>query len=42
VTNLKKVSLASDNVFSDGWDQQLGTAVGSNDSGWTVSLAITV
>ena len=42
VTNLKRVSLASDNVFSDGWDQQLGTAVGSTDSGWTVSLAITV
>ena len=40
--NLKKVSLATDNVFSDGWDQELATATGNNDSGWTVALTITV
>jgi protocatechuate 3,4-dioxygenase beta subunit len=40
--NLKKVSLATDNVFRDGWDQELATATGSNDAGWTVALTITV
>ena len=42
VGNLTHVSLATDNVFSDGWDQELGTATGSNDNGWTVALTITV
>jgi protocatechuate 3,4-dioxygenase beta subunit len=42
VSNLTRVSLASDNVFSDGADQQLGTATGSNDAGWTLALTITV
>ena len=42
VGNLTRVSLATDMVFSDGWDQELGTAIGSNDSGWTVALTITV
>lgn len=40
--NLKKVSLATDMVFSDGWDQELGTATGSNDAGWKIALTITV
>ena len=40
--NLSRVSLASDNVFSDGWDQELATATGSNDSGWNIALTITV
>ena len=42
ITNLTHVSLATDNVFSDGWDQELGVASGSNESGWTVALTITV
>lgn len=42
VPNLTHVSLTTDMVFSDGWDQELGVATGSNDSGWTVALTITV
>ena len=42
VPNLTHVSLATDMVFSDGWDQELGVASGSNDSGWTVALTVTV
>lgn len=42
VPNLTHVSLATDMVFSDGWDQELGVATGNNDSGWTVALSITV
>ena len=42
VSNLTRVSLATDNVFSDGWDQELGVASGSNESGWTVALTIAV
>ncbi len=40
--NLSRVSLANDNVFSDGWDQELATATGSNDTGWNIALTITV
>ena len=40
--NLQRVSLSSDMVFHDGWDQELGTAAGSNDSGWNIALTITV
>ncbi len=42
VTNLTHISLATDNVFSDGWDQELATATGSNADGWAVALTITV
>lgn len=42
VTNLTHTSLATDMVFNDGWDQELGTATGSNDSGWTVALTVSV
>ena len=42
ISNLARVSLATDNVFSDGWDQELGVATGNNDAGWTVALTITV
>jgi protocatechuate 3,4-dioxygenase beta subunit len=42
VSNLSRTSLAADNVFRDGADQQLATATGSNDAGWTVALTITV
>lgn len=41
-SNLSRVSLASDNVFSDGWEQELATATGSNESGWNIALTITV
>lgn len=40
--NLTRVSLATDMVFRDGWDQELGTASGSNDAGWKIALTITV
>lgn len=42
VINLKKTSLTSDNVFSDGSDQQLGDISGSVDAGYTVTLTVTV
>ena len=42
VTNLTHTSLATDMVFRDGWDQELGTATGDNDNGWAVSLTISV
>ncbi|MEQ1872787.1 MAG: hypothetical protein ABL953_03585 [Ilumatobacteraceae bacterium] len=42
VDNLSRVSLDSDNVFSDGSDQQLAIATGSNAGGWTAALTITV
>ncbi|MDP2289570.1 MAG: 3,4-dioxygenase subunit beta [Actinomycetota bacterium] len=42
VSNLGRTSLESDNVFRDGWEQELATVTGSNDAGWTVSLTITV
>jgi protocatechuate 3,4-dioxygenase beta subunit len=43
VSNLKQVSLDSDNVFGDdGGAAQLGTVTGSVDSGFTVSLAVAV
>jgi protocatechuate 3,4-dioxygenase beta subunit len=41
-TNLTHTSLASDMVFRDGWDQELGTAAGTNENGWTVALTISV
>ena len=41
-TNLTHTSLASDMVFRDGWDQELGSAAGTNDAGWTVALTISV
>ena len=43
VSNLKQVSLDSDNVFGDdGGASQLGTVTGSVDGGYTVSLAVAV
>lgn len=40
--NLSRASLASDNVFSDGWDEELGTASGDDASGRSLSLTLTV
>lgn len=41
-TNLKGVSLQRDNVFSDGWQTQLGTVTGDVTSGMTVTLNVPV
>ena len=40
--NLNRLSLTSDNVFSDGWESQLAVVSGSNDAGRTVSLLVRV
>jgi len=42
VTNLKGVSLESDNVFSDGWDLQLATATGSVSSGYVIANTVSI
>lgn len=42
VSNLSRVTLASDNVFRDGWDQELGTATGSVADGFTIHLDVNV
>lgn len=42
VANLSQVSLESDNVFSDGWEQELGTVTGSVTDGLTVALNVPV
>jgi protocatechuate 3,4-dioxygenase beta subunit len=42
VRNLARVSLASDTVFRDGWDRQLGTATGDAAGGYTVALPVVV
>ncbi|MGH3353593.1 MAG: intradiol ring-cleavage dioxygenase [Nocardioides sp.] len=40
--NLSKVSLDSDNVFSDGYELEMGTFEGDAESGYTGSLAVAV
>jgi protocatechuate 3,4-dioxygenase beta subunit len=42
VQNMTQTSLADDNVFSDGWDQQLGIVTGDVATGLTVTLAVPV
>ena len=42
VSNLARVSLASDNVFSDGSALELATVTGSVESGFTASLTVAV
>ncbi|WP_174184792.1 dioxygenase [Nocardia barduliensis] len=42
VTNLSQVTLASDNVFGDGWDAELATVTGAPSSGLRVSLTVGV
>ncbi|MCW0214571.1 MAG: intradiol ring-cleavage dioxygenase [Pseudonocardia sp.] len=42
VRNLSRVSLSSDNVFGDGWEQELGTLAGSVGAGYTATLAVGV
>jgi protocatechuate 3,4-dioxygenase beta subunit len=42
VGNLARTSLASDNVFSDGWDTQLATVTGTVAGGLTAALVVPV
>ncbi|WP_280494286.1 dioxygenase [Nocardia asiatica] len=42
VANLSQVTLASDNVFGDGWDAELATVTGTPSSGLRVSLTVGV
>ncbi|MER7894714.1 intradiol ring-cleavage dioxygenase [Streptomyces sp. NPDC096046] len=42
VTNLDRVSLETDNIFSDGYGQQLATMKGSTTEGYTATLAVPV
>ena len=42
VTNLSQVSLATDNVFSDGWSSELATVAGSIAAGYTATLNVPV
>jgi len=42
VTNLAQSSLATDMVFADGWDQELGAITGSVADGMQVSLNVPV
>ncbi len=38
--NLARLSLNTDNVFADGWSDQLATVAGSPDDGYTMSLLV--
>ncbi|GAB2734883.1 intradiol ring-cleavage dioxygenase [Streptomyces bullii] len=42
VTHLGQLSLESDNIFSDGHDQQLATVKGSVEQGYTATLTVPV
>jgi protocatechuate 3,4-dioxygenase beta subunit len=42
VENLSRLSLESDMIFSDGYDQQLATTEGSTDKGYTATLTVPV
>jgi protocatechuate 3,4-dioxygenase beta subunit len=42
VTNLGRVSLASDNVFRDGWASELATVTGDPTKGYTAALTVGV
>jgi protocatechuate 3,4-dioxygenase beta subunit len=42
VQNLSQLSLETDNIFSDGYDQQLATVEGSVDKGYTATLTVPV
>ena len=41
-SNLARLSLASDGVFADGWEDQLATVSGSIDDGYQVALLVRV
>ncbi|MGF1665103.1 MAG: hypothetical protein ACFCVC_02410 [Acidimicrobiia bacterium] len=42
VANLAQLSLETDNVFADGWTDQLATVTGSLADGYTASLLVRV
>ncbi|MCL8011027.1 intradiol ring-cleavage dioxygenase [Streptomyces sp. AS02] len=42
VTNLAQLSLETDNIFSDGYDQQLAALEGSVEKGYTATLTVPV
>nr|WP_303711808.1 hypothetical protein [Kutzneria buriramensis]WKX10841.1 hypothetical protein Q4V64_26400 [Kutzneria buriramensis] len=42
VGNLSQLSLESDNIFSDGYEQQLATMTGSVEKGYTATLTVPV
>ncbi len=42
VANMQQTSLASDNVFSDGYSLQMAAVSGSVDEGYTVTLNVPV
>jgi protocatechuate 3,4-dioxygenase beta subunit len=42
IRNMTQTSLSTDNVFRDGWSQELATANGSTSSGYTATLVIGV
>lgn len=42
VRNLGQLSLETDNIFSDGYDQQMATLAGSADKGYTATLTVPV
>jgi protocatechuate 3,4-dioxygenase beta subunit len=42
VRNMTQVSLERDNVFRDGWDQEMGTVTGNVASGLAVALTVPV
>ena len=42
ITNLSQVSLATDNVFSDGAALELATVTGSVSSGFSASLTVAI
>jgi hypothetical protein len=42
VRNLAQTSLASDNVFGDGSDQQLAKVTGNVSTGFTAALSVPV
>jgi hypothetical protein len=42
VTNLRGVTLTSDNVFRDGVTQRVGTVTGSVEAGYAASLTVRI
>ncbi|MEU9898731.1 intradiol ring-cleavage dioxygenase [Streptomyces phaeochromogenes] len=42
VQNMSQLSLETDNIFSDGYDQQLATTKGSVEKGYTATLTVPV
>lgn len=42
LSNLGQLSLTTDNIFADGWEDQLADVTGSNDAGYLVSLLVRI